>query len=350
MANNEKVLSMGSSSDVRDIGIDLGTANIVICQKGRGVILREPSLAAVDLRTNEIVAAGKEAKEMLGKTPENISVVSPMASGAVAQVSVCAAMLKYFINKTRMGIKKPRTVIGVPAGITDVERKAVEDAARQAGLVSVYLVELPMASAVGAGIPVGQAKGSLVINLGMGITEAAVVALGDTVASSTMRFGSQDIDRDIKYYIRRKYGLIIGDNTAEEIKIKIGSVYRTDDTYDQFMEVRGRSAAEGIPKSYTVGADEIREVIVGSVGRICELLTRCLEITPPELVADIMTKGIILTGGGAQLRGLDKYMTEVTGINTVVTERPLECSADGIGRILDVVINSREKRRNSVKR
>lgn len=347
MANSESVLSVLSAGE-NDIGIDLGTANTVIYQKNKGIVLREPSFVAVDTRTDEVVAAGKEAKDMQGKTPDTISLSTPMCSGAVGDAGVCVAMLKYFLRKVlgSFNVKKPRVVIGVPSGITDVERKAVEDSAKQAGIFSVYLIELPMAAAVGAGLHVGSPKGSMVINFGAGITEAAVVALGDTVSSSTARYGSYDIDDAIRAYIRKKYGLIIGQQTAEEIKHKVGSAYPTEDTYNLFMEVHGRSAAEGLPKSYTIHADEIRSVILSSLDRIVETMARCLEMTPPELVADIMGSTVVLAGGAAQLRGLDRYLAEQTGLKFIVAERPFECAASGIGKTLDLVISGREMRRS----
>lgn len=350
MADKERVFSAFAAGD-NDIGIDLGTTNTVIFRKDKGVVVREPSVVAADNRTDEVLAVGREAKDMSGKTPETITLLSAVSAGAVADCSVAAALIKVLVRKAmgNFNVVKPKAVFAVPSGITDVERKAVEDSAKQAGIFSVRLLETPMAAAIGAGIPVGAAKGSMVVTMGAGITEAAVIALGDIVASASFRFGSADIDESIRSYIRRTYGLIIGIQTAEEIKLRIGSAAPIEDSYNLFMEVRGRSASEGLPKSYTVQADEIRGVITACLGRLTQVIVKCLEDLPGELAADILERGITLTGAAAQLRGIDSFLSEETGIRVQVAERPGDCVAEGLGKSLELIFDGRESRKNGKK-
>ena len=350
MADKEKVLSAFSTGD-NDIGIDLGTLNTVIFRKDKGIVVREPSVVAADNRTDEVLAVGREARDMAGKTPESITLIDAMKSGAVAECSIATALIKVLLRKAmgNFNVIKPKVVFAVPSGITDVERKAVEDSAKQAGIFSVRLLETPMAAAIGAGLPVGASKGSMVITMGAGVTEAAVIALGDIVASASARFGSQDIDEAIRSYIRRTYGLVIGIQTAEEIKMKIGSAAPSEDSYNLFLEVRGRSAAEGLPKSYTVQADEIRSVIASCLTKLTELIIKCLEDLPGELASDILEGGITLTGAPAQLRGLDRFIAEETGIKAQVAERPADCVAEGLGKSLELIFDGREVRKHHKK-
>ena len=350
MADKERVFSAFAAGD-NDIGIDLGTLNTVIFRKDKGIVVREPSVVASDNRTDEVLAVGREARDMAGKTPETITLIDAVKSGAVADCSVAAALIKVLLRKAMgsFNVVKPKAVFAVPSGITDVERKAVEDSAKQAGIISVRLLEAPMAAAIGAGLPVGAAKGSMVVTMGAGITEAAVISLGDIVASASVRFGSRDIDEAIRSYIRRTYGLIIGVQTAEEIKMKIGSAAPSEDTYNLFMEVRGRSASEGLPKSYTVQADEIRSVIASSLTQVTEVIVKCLEDLPGELAADILDGGITLTGAPAQLRGIERFLGDETGIKVQVAERPADCVAEGLGKSLELVFDGREARKHSKK-
>ncbi len=350
MADKERVFSAFAAGD-NDIGIDLGTLNTVIFRKDKGIVVREPSVVASDNRTDEVLAVGREARDMAGKTPETITLIDAVKSGAVADCSVAAALIKVLLRKAMgsFNVVKPKAVFAVPSGITDVERKAVEDSAKQAGIISVRLLEAPMAAAIGAGLPVGAAKGSMVVTMGAGITEAAVISLGDIVASASVRFGSRDIDDAIRSYIRRTYGLIIGVQTAEEIKMKIGSAAPSEDTYNLFMEVRGRSASEGLPKSYTVQADEIRSVIASSLTQVTEVIVKCLEDLPGELAADILDGGITLTGAPAQLRGIESFLGDETGIKVQVAERPADCVAEGLGKSLELVFDGREARKHSKK-
>lgn len=346
MAKTENGFSVFSVIS-KDIGIDLGTANTVIYMRDKGIILREPSAVAIDVRTDEVIAAGKEAKEMLGKTHENIEVILPMEKGVVANYGACAAMVKYYLQKAAMAgaFSKPRVVVAVPSGITDVERRAVEDAVKQSGAGSVNLMEAPLASAIGVGLPVGVPRGVMVLSFGAGITECGVIALGDIVASATARYGSGDLDRAVSRYIKMKYGLNIGPATAEEVKLKIGSVFPSDDSYNTFMEVRGRSTLEGLPKSITVHADEIREVFYSEVSAVVKVIMDVMAETPPELAADIIESGIVATGGGSQLKGLDKFIEQETGLKVSQAERPVDCTAEGVGKSLDLVFSGRDIRK-----
>lgn len=343
MANNEKRVS--PVADEKELGIDLGSANTVIFQRGKGIVLREPSVISIDMRTDEVVSCGRDAQDMIGKTPENIMTIKPIANGAVADLSACAAMLKYFLRKLLKGpsIRKPRVIISVPASLTDVERRAVEDAAKQAGISSISLFEAPMAAALGAELPVGAAKGSFVLNIGAGVSEAAVIALGDIVSSAGSKVGSSDIDTALISYMRKQYGLIIGRKAAEELKIKIGSAYHTSE--NGFAEIRGRSAVDGLPRSYSVQGDEIRGIIQPVVVRISELIAKCLEDAPAELSADIFDSGIVLTGSGAELDGLADFISEYIGVKVIIPDRMRDCVAEGTGKALDLVVSDRGVRR-----
>lgn len=343
MAKYEK--SANGVQNDKEFAIDLGTAYTIIYQRDKGIVLREPSVIAVDVRTDEVLAAGLEAKEMIGKTPEQIIAINPMARGAVADLPACTAMLKYFMHKVNKGLnlKKPKAMISVPASLTDVERRAVEEVARGAGISSVSLFEAPMAAALGAELPIGAARGSLVLNFGAGVSEAAVISLGDIVSSVGERIGSFDIDEAIMRFTRRQYGLLIGANAAEEVKIKIGSAFPVGD--NSFTEVRGRSISDGLPRSCTIQADELREVIQPIIIRIAELVARCLESAPAELSADVFDSGIVITGMAGELEGLGEFITEYTGVKAVIPERSRDCVAEGTGKSLDLVISDRGVRR-----
>ena len=339
----------------KDIGIDLGTANTLVFMRGKGIVMREPSVVAVDVRSDEVLAVGKQAKEMLGRTPGSIVAVRPLKDGVIADFDVTAAMLKYFIKKALKSgaLSRPRIVICIPSGVTEVERRAVEDAARQAGSNNVDLIEEPMAAAIGAGLPVGEPTGSMVVDIGGGTSEVAVISLGDIVTSVSVRMAGDKFDEAIvtsvsvrmagdKFdeaivtYVKKKYNLLIGERTAEEIKMKIGSAFPTEDTINSFVEIKGRNLIDGLPKNVTIHADEVRDALMDSVMVVVEAIKDTLEQTPPELAADIIDRGIMLTGGGALLRGLDRLVSQETGIPVHVAERPLDCVVEGTGKSLEV--------------
>ena len=319
----------------RDIGIDLGTANTLVCLRGKGIIMREPSVVAVDVRNQAVRAVGTEAKEMIGRTPGSIVAVRPLKDGVIADFDVTAAMLKRFIKESLKGsfFSRVRVIICVPSGVTEVEARAVYDAARHAGASDVDLVEEPMAAALGAGLPVSDASGSMVVDIGGGTSEVAVIALGDIVTSQSVRSAGDALDEAIINFIRRKHNLLIGERTAEEIKISIGSAYPYED--EGIMEIKGRNLIDGLPKNVIVTADEIREAMSETLQRIVDAVRLTLEKTPPELAADIIDRGIMLTGGGALLRGLDKLIAAETKIPVLIATNPLDCVADGTGLCLE---------------
>lgn len=322
----------------KDIGIDLGTANTLVFMRGKGIVMREPSVVAVDIRTDEVLAVGKQAREMLGRTPGSIVAVRPLKDGVIADFDVTAAMLKYFIRKALKsgGLSRPRVVICIPSGVTEVERRAVEDAARQAGSNNVDLIEEPMAAAIGAGLPVGEPTGSMVVDIGGGTSEVAVISLGDIVTAVSVRMAGDKFDEAVVTYVKKKYNLLIGERTAEEIKMKIGSAFPTEDTVNAFAEIKGRNLIDGLPKNVTIHADEVREALSDSVMTVVGAIKDTLENTPPELAADIIDRGIMLTGGGALLRGFDKIVSQETGIPVNIAERPLDCVVEGTGKSLEV--------------
>ena len=320
----------------KDIGIDLGTANTLVCLKGKGIILREPSVVAVDMRTDTVLAVGSQAKDMIGRTPGSIVAVRPLKDGVIADFKITAKMLQHFIKKAvKPGIfSKPRVIICLPTGVTEVERKAVEDAAYQAGAKPpVILIEEPMAAAIGAGLPVDEPTGSMVVDIGGGTSEVAVISLGDIVTAVSVRVAGDRFDEAILTHIKKKYNLLIGERTAEDIKIKIGSAYPYENEKD--MVVKGRNLIDGLPKDVTITAAEVREALSDPLNTIVEAVKTTLEKTPPELSADIIDHGIMLTGGGALLRGLDKLIAEQTRIPVVVAEKPLDCVVDGTGICLE---------------
>ncbi len=316
-----------------DIGIDLGTANTLVFMKGKGIVMREPSVVAVD--SNDVVkAVGTEAKEMIGRTPGSITAVRPLKDGVIADFDITASMLKHFIKKaikSRFG--KPRVVICIPSGVTEVERRAVNDAAYNAGAKDVELIEEPMAAAMGAGLPVDEASGSMVVDIGGGTSEVAVISLGDIVVSCSVRVAGDKFDEAIISYVKKKYNLLIGERTAENIKITIGSAFPCEE--EASMNIKGRNLIDGLPKSIEINSEEVREALADPLAAIIDAIRSTLENTPPELSADIIDHGIMLTGGGALLKGLDRLVAQETGMPVHVAESPLDCVVDGTGKRLE---------------
>lgn len=319
----------------KDIGIDLGTANTLVYMKGKGIVMREPSVVAVDVRKDVVLAVGQEAKDMIGRTPGSIVAIRPLKDGVIADFEITATMLKYFIKTVVKSnfLSRPRIVICIPSGVTEVERNAVEDAARQAGGKEVELIEEPMAAAIGAGLPVNEPTGSMVVDIGGGTSEVGIVSLGDIVASCSVRVAGDKFDEAIITYIKKKYNLLIGERTAEDIKIAIGSAYPYENEGD--MTVKGRNLVDGLPKNIRITAAEVREALKDPLAIIVDAILSTLEKSPPELSADIIDHGIMLTGGGALLKGLDLLISEQTGMPVYVAQRPLDCVVDGTGIKLD---------------
>ena len=304
--------------------------------RGKGIVMREPSVVAVDLKKDEVMAVGTEAKEMIGRTPGSISAIRPLKDGVIADFDVTAAMLRHFIKAALKATwaHRPRLIVCIPSGVTEVERRAVEDAARQAGARNVELIEEPMAAAIGAGLQVEEAAGCMVVDIGGGTSEIAVISLGDIVTFCSVRTAGDDFDDAIVSYIKKKYNLLIGERTAEDIKIKIGSAFPYED--EGQMDVKGRNLVDGLPKNITITAEEVREALADPVSVIVDAIRSTLERTPPELSADIITNGIMLTGGGALLRGLDQLVSRETGMPVHVAENPLDCVVTGTGKCLDL--------------
>ncbi|MBP9674221.1 MAG: rod shape-determining protein [Bacteriovoracaceae bacterium] len=324
-----------------DLAIDLGTANCLVYAKDRGIIVDEPSVVAVHqgMRgTQKVLAVGKEAKEMLGRTPGSIKAIRPMKDGVIADFEVTQAMLKYFIQKSMRGHKmvKPRIIICIPFGITQVEKRAVKESAEQAGAREVYLIEEPMAAAIGAGLPITEPSGNMIVDIGGGTTEVAVISLGGIVYSKSVRVAGDKFDEAIAYYIKKKYSLLIGERTAEQIKIAIGNAYPFDDEVKTY-EVKGRDLIAGAPKTIEINSDEIREALADTVGEVVEAVKIALEKTPPELAADIVDNGIVLAGGGALLANLDILIKEKTGLPVSIAEDPLTCVVRGCGIVLESI-------------
>lgn len=321
----------------QDVGIDLGTANTLVFVKGKGIVIREPSVVAVDQKSNppRVVAVGMEAKEMIGRTPGSITAVRPLKDGVIADFEITADMIKAFIKRTagRSPFARIRVLICIPSGVTEVERKAVYDAAKSAGAKYVSLIEEPMAAAIGAGLPVSEATGSMVVDIGGGTSEVAVISLGDVVTANSARVAGDNFDEAIISYIKKKYNLLIGERTAEDIKIKIGSAYPYEG--EGTLNIKGRNLMDGLPKNVDVTSEEIREAMADTVNLIVDSVKSTLEKTPPELAADIIDHGIMLTGGGALLRGLDKLISAETKIPVLVAENPLDCVVDGTGICLE---------------
>jgi len=326
-----------------DLAIDLGTANTLVFVRGQGIVLHEPSVMAIRVTDQAVIGVGHEAKAMLGRTPENIVVIRPLKDGVIADFDITQRMLKYFISKARqiasghkrhLGLDRPRVVIGVPSGITQVEKRAVRDAAMQAGAREVYLIEEPTAAAIGAGLPIHEPGGHLVVDIGGGTTEVAVISMSGTVDCKSVRIAGDEMDEAIIQYIRKHYRLLVGERRAEEIKIALGSAYPLSDQ-PRTMEVKGRDLVDGVPKTIVITDEEVREALREPVMTIVETIRTCLERTPPELAADIVDKGIVLTGGGALLRGLDGLVQHVTQLPVRVADDPLTCAACGVGKVLD---------------
>ncbi|MDD4517199.1 MAG: rod shape-determining protein [Limnochordia bacterium] len=320
----------------KDVGIDLGTANTLVYIKGKGVVIQEPSMVALNRQTNEVLAVGREAKNMVGRTPGSIVAVRPMEDGVIADFDVTERMLGHFIRRAtkRFSLFRPRVLVAVPSGVTEVEQRAVIDAARSAGAKEARLIEEPMAAAIGAGLPVQEPTGNMVVDIGGGTTEVAVISLGGIVAHRSIRIGGDEMDEAIIQYVRRTYNLLIGERTAEEIKHTIGNTYEMPDQ-EKSMDVRGRDLVTGLPKNVVVSSQEIREALAEPVGAIVDAVRVTLERTPPELAADIMDKGIIMVGGGSLLAGLDKLISEETRMPVHVPEDALCAVAVGTGLALD---------------
>ena len=318
----------------KDIGIDLGTANTLDYVRDRGIVLREPSVVAIKAGSKRVLAVGDEAKRMLGRTPGDIIAVRPMKDGVIADFEITEAMLKAFIHKvsTPRRLRRPRIVIAVPTGITEVEKRAVKDSAINAGARDVYLMEEPMAAAIGVGLPVQEAAGNMIVDIGGGTTEVAIISLGGIVFCRSVRVAGDELDESIINYMRRAYNLMIGERTAEDIKIKIGSAYAVEK--ETTMEVKGRDLVAGLPKTLTITSQEVREAMAEPVQVIVESIRITLERCPPELSADLVERGIVLAGGGALLRGLDKLLAEETGLPVHVAEDPLSAVAEGTGKVL----------------
>lgn len=325
------------SGFVKDMGIDLGTANTLVYMKGKGIVIREPSVVAIQVNTKQVLAVGEEAKKMIGRTPGNIVAIRPLKDGVIADFDVTSNMLKYFIKKatTKKSIFQPRVVICVPSGVTEVEKRAVEEAAIHAGAKEAYLIEEPMAAAIGAGLPVHEATGSMVVDIGGGTTEVAIISLGGIVTSKSIRVGGDELDEAIATYIKREYSLLIGERTAENVKITIGSADK--DTPVTTMDIRGRDLISGLPKTLNISSLEIYEALKEPVFNILEAIKSTLEKTPPELASDVMEFGIMLTGGGALLEGLDRLVRSETGMPVHVAENPLDCVVIGTGQALDSI-------------
>lgn len=329
-----------------DIGIDLGTVNTLVLVKGKGIVIREPSVVAIHKKTKQILTIGSEAKKMLGRTPAAIEAIRPLRDGVISDFDTTEAMIRHFIQKVHQNpksnkfalpkIPRPRVVVGIPSGVTEVERRAVQDACLMAGAREAYLVEEPMAAAIGAKLPVEEAEGMMIIDIGGGTTEIAVISLGGMVISKSLRVAGDALDQAIINYVRTRYGMLVGDKTAEEVKVEVGSAYiGTKGDQDLETVIRGRDLATGLPKSLKISSSEIREAIAPIINQIVSAVQEVLEETPPELVADIVQRGIVLAGGGALLRGLDKRIAEETKLPVWIANDPLTCVVRGCGEVLN---------------
>lgn len=320
----------------RDMGIDLGTANTLVHVRGKGIVLIEPSVVAIHSETKEVLAVGSEAKKMIGRTPGNIIAIRPMKDGVIADFDITQTMLRYFIRRAyRRGLLKPRVIVAVPSGCTEVERRAVLDAAIQAGAREAYTVEEPMAAAIGSGLPVNDPTGNMIVDIGGGTCEVAVISLGGIVTSKSIRVAGDEMDEAIANYIKRAYNLLVGERTAEEVKIQIGSAFDVGE--EQSMEVRGRDLVSGLPRTISLSSSEIRKALSEPVAAIIEAIRETLENTPPELAADVMDRGIMLTGGSSMLKGVDRRISHETGMPVHLVDEPLYAVARGTGKILDEI-------------
>jgi rod shape-determining protein MreB and related proteins len=320
-----------------DIGIDLGTANTLVNVRGKGIVINEPSWVVINKRTREPLAIGAEAKEMVGRTPINIVAIRPLRDGVISEFEITQKMLEYFIEKahrqTIVPVPRPRVVVGIPSGATDVEKRAVYDAAMSAGAREVGLIEEPKAAALGAGLPVSEIRGSMIVDIGGGTSEVAVLSMGDVVVSRSLRVAGDELDEDIIQYMRNKYNLLIGERIAEQAKVTIGSAYHLPE--EKTILMRGRNLVSGLPESIEISSVELREAIAGSVETIIDTIKDALDETPPEIVADLMDTGICLSGGGAQLLGLDRRLQDELRVRVWVAEDPMSCVARGAGMILE---------------
>jgi len=319
----------------KDIAIDLGTANTLVYLKGKGIVVREPSVVAINTENNTVKAVGEEAKKMIGRTPGHIVAIRPMKDGVIADFHITQSMLKYFIRQVSKNVSlgKPRVLVSVPSGITEVEKRAVEEAALQAGARVAKVIEEPMAAAIGAGLPVGEPTGSMIVNIGGGTTEIAIISLGGIVTSKSIRSAGDKFDEAIVNYVKRNYNLAIGLRTAEQVKISIGSAFPMD--MEQSMDVRGRDLVTGLPKTIVITSTEVLEALKEPVGAIIEGVKSTLEKTPPELASDIMDRGIMVSGGGALLRGIDALIRKETGMPVQIADSPLDCVVMGAGKALE---------------
>src|SRR5512133_2779314 len=319
----------------RDMAVDLGTANTLVYVRGRGIVLNEPSVVALNTNNGQIVAVGVEAKRMIGRTPGNIVAVRPLKDGVIADFDVTERMLRYFIQKVhrRTHLAKPRLVVAVPSGITGVEQSAVKEAGHQAGARRVYIIEEPMAAAIGAGLPIHEPTGNMVVDIGGGTTEVAVISLGGIVTSTSIRIGGDELDESIIQYVKKEYSLLLGERTSEAIKLAIASVFPSPD--ELVAEIKGRDLVSGLPKTITISAEEVRRAIEEPVNAIIDAIKTTLDRTPPELAADIMDRGIVLTGGGALLRGLDTRLRHETGMPVRISDTPLQAVVLGSGKCLE---------------
>ena len=320
-----------------DIGIDLGTANTLVDVRGRGIVINEPSVVAIDKKTRKVLAIGSEAKEMVGRTPGNIVAIRPLRDGVISDFDVTEQMLHYFINKVHehmlLRIPRPRVVVGIPSGVTEVEKRAVNDATLSAGAREAYLIEEPIAAAIGAELPVSDARGSMIVDIGGGTTEVAVISLGGIVVARSIRVAGDEMDEDIMNYSRQKYNLLIGEQMAESVKIEAGSAYPMET--EKVVCLRGRNLISGLPESIEISSVELREALRNSVGIIVDTVRQAIDETPPELISDLMEHGIALAGGGAQLHGLAERLTEETRMRVYVATDPLTCVARGAEKVLE---------------
>lgn len=322
---------------IKDLGVDLGTANTLVYIKGKGIVTREPSVVAIHAETKQVLAVGEEAKRMIGRTPGNIIAIRPLKDGVIADFDITKSMLKFLIRKAlkRKTIFQPRVVVCVPSGVTEVEKRAVEEATIHAGARVAYLIEEPMAAAIGAGLPVQEPTGSMIVDIGGGTTEVAIISLGGIVTSQSIRIGGDELDESIVNFIKKEYSLLIGERTAEEVKIAIGTADLNSEV--KTMEIKGRDMVIGLPKTITVNSTEIYNAMKEPIYNIVDAIKSTLEKTPPELAADIMEFGIMLTGGGALLEGLDRLINKETGIPVHIADRPLDCVAIGAGKALESI-------------
>lgn len=320
-----------------NIGIDLGTASVLVYIKGQGMVIKEPSVVALDKNTNTILAVGEEARKMLGRTPGNIVAIRPLREGVISNYELTEKMLKYFIEKAigKRSFVKPTIAVCVPSSVTEVEKRAVEDATKQAGARKVYIIEEPIAAAIGAGIDISRACGSMVVDIGGGTTDIAVISLGGTVVSTSLKVAGDNFDEAIIRYMRKKHNVLIGERTAEELKINVGTAFKR--TVSVSMDVRGRNLITGLPKNITITSEELFDALCEPVDTIIEAVHTVLEKTPPELAADISDRGIVMTGGGSLLYGLDKLITSRTGINTMIAEDSVSCVALGTGHYIEFI-------------